>query len=125
MLGIEPGSSNPQSSPLPLCHRGWLEIWFVSIFDRTLISMCNQVSNNEHATPRHLTRLNVEFADLIATCNKYICLAILHCIIILILCTSEWKTFGWHPATLDTVHGSVHKEAKLKRVTVLCVLFYL
>ena len=31
--------------------------------------MCGQVSNNEHATSHYLTRLNVEFADLIATCN--------------------------------------------------------
>ena len=28
-----------------------------------------QISNYLHATSRHLTRLNVEFADLIATCN--------------------------------------------------------
>ena len=41
----------------------------VSSFDRTPHSMCGQVSNNEHATSHHLTRLNVEFADLIATCN--------------------------------------------------------
>ena len=31
--------------------------------------MCGQVSNNEHATSHHLTRLNVEFAGLIAMCN--------------------------------------------------------
>ena len=31
--------------------------------------MCGQVSNNEYATSNHQTRLNVEFADLTATCN--------------------------------------------------------
>ena len=38
--GIKPGSSDPQSSPLPLCHRGranWIEVyirfihWFVTL----------------------------------------------------------------------------------------------
>ena len=42
----------------------------MSSFDRTPRSMCGHVSNNEHATSHHLTRLNVESADLIATCNK-------------------------------------------------------
>ena len=42
----------------------------VSSFDRIPRSMCGQVSNNEHVTSHHLTRLNVEFADLIATCNS-------------------------------------------------------
>ena len=31
--------------------------------------MCSQMSNNVHATCNHLTLLNVEFEDLIATCN--------------------------------------------------------
>ena len=44
----------------------------VSSFDRTPRSMCGQVPNNEHATSHHLTRLNAEFADLIATCNMTI-----------------------------------------------------
>ena len=43
----------------------------VSSFDRTPRSMCSQVSNNEHATSHHLTRLNVEFAYLIATYNNF------------------------------------------------------
>ena len=47
-----------------------IEIRNVSSFNRTPRSMYGQVSNNEHVTPHHLTRLNVEFADLIATCNK-------------------------------------------------------
>ena len=34
--------------------------------------MCSQLSNTVHATSHHLTRLNVEFADLIATCNNQI-----------------------------------------------------
>ena len=33
--------------------------------------MCGQVSKNEHATFHHLTRLNVESAYLIATCNNW------------------------------------------------------
>ena len=41
----------------------------MSSFDRTPRNRCGQVSNNEHATSHHLTRLNVEFADLIATCK--------------------------------------------------------
>ena len=44
-----------------------------NIFERSPHSMCSQVSNNEHATSHHLTRLNVEFADLIATCKKWLC----------------------------------------------------
>ena len=31
-----------------------------------------QISNRLHATSRHITRLNVEFADLIATCNNHV-----------------------------------------------------
>ena len=36
--------------------------------------MYGQLSNNEQATSHHLTRLNVEFADLIATCNIIRCI---------------------------------------------------
>ena len=43
-------------------------MWNVRIFDRTPRSRCNQVSNNVHATFHQQTRLNVEIADLIATC---------------------------------------------------------
>ena len=32
--------------------------------------MCGHVSNNEHAKSHHITRLNFEFADLIASCNN-------------------------------------------------------
>ena len=42
-------------------------------FDRTPRSMCGQVSNNEHTTSHDLTRLNVEFEDLIAACNRLYC----------------------------------------------------
>ena len=47
----------------------------MSSFDRTPRGMYDQVSNNEHAMSHHLTRLNVEFVDLIATCNIFLFLA--------------------------------------------------
>ena len=43
MPGIEPGSSDPQSSPLPLRHRGGLEFnktWQEARFQRSLPSLC-------------------------------------------------------------------------------------
>ena len=39
-----------------------------------------------HATSHHLTRLNVEFADLIATCNKFLVCSFIYNNIILGRC---------------------------------------
>ena len=44
-------------------------MWNVSSFEPLAAGAVMQVSNNEHATSHHLTRPNVKFADLIATCN--------------------------------------------------------
>ena len=72
----EPKSCKLSDSCLWTC---FLQRWIIAIrdlssFGRTPCSRCSQVSNAVHMTSHHLTRMNVEFASLIATYNTILCI---------------------------------------------------